>query len=113
MILADVHHLSQFFGQDTFAIDFQSFHEEAPEYFGMLERALRKFDYRMHWAKGVALADGEYMSKRFPAGVWRALMIRARELDPSGKFMNYHTERWFGDKVVPGGGRTANGGEVL
>ena len=95
LILADDHNLSQFRGQDTFAIDFQAFHAEAPEYFGMLERRLSKFQYRMHWAKGVVVANGEYMKRRFPAGTWRALLNMARKHDPTGKFMNEHTERWF------------------
>jgi hypothetical protein len=99
LILADDHHLSQFHGQDTFAVDFQAFHAEAPKYFGMLERRLRKFNYRMHWAKGVAVADGAYMMRRFPAGTWRGMINRAHALDPNGKFMNAHTNRWFAKSV--------------
>jgi len=84
-------------GDDVFfAIDFQAYHEDAPAYFAIMETRLRKFNYRLHWAKGVAISDGAYLSKQYKAGTWQALEMLRKKLDPTSKFTNEHMIRWFG-----------------
>ena len=70
--------------------------KDALAYFAIMEARLRKFNYRLHWAKGVAISDGAYLSKQYKAGTWPALEMLRKELDPTSKFTNEHMVRWFG-----------------
>jgi len=73
-----------------FCMDFQAFNNDAYEYFKRMEERLRKFDYRVHWAKGVAVTDGAHIRAQFPVETCQALRKLWEELDPSKKFDNPH-----------------------
>mmetsp|Transcript_60775 Transcript_60775/g.100949 ORF Transcript_60775/g.100949 Transcript_60775/m.100949 type:complete len:1477 (-) Transcript_60775:181-4611(-) len=80
-----------------FCIDFQAYSEDAYEYFKRMEERLQKFNYRVHWAKGVADTESAYLRAQFPVETWQTLRKLREELDPSKMFDNPHMARWFGE----------------
>lgn len=94
-VAADDAWLSPFYQRDSVTISVHQYHKQPyEELFKGVEEIFRRYDGRPHWGKlhTLGAVDFEMLYPR-----WDDFRALRRRLDPTGKFLNSHLKRIFGE----------------
>lgn len=95
-VAADDAWLSPFYRRDSVTISVHQYHRQPyKELFAGVEEIFRRYEGRPHWGKLHTLGAKEFEAL-YPK--WEAFQTVRRQLDPTGKFLNPHLKRVFGER---------------
>lgn len=94
-VAADDAWLSPFYQRDSVTISVHQYHKQPyKELFAGVEAIFRRYEGRPHWGKLHTLGEEDFRAL-YPK--WDDFQQVRRRLDPSGKFLNAHLKRIFGE----------------
>lgn len=94
-VAADDAWLSPFYKRDSVTVSVHQYHKQPyAELFEGVEAIFKRYDGRPHWGKLHTLGAEDFAAL-YPK--WDDFCALRRRLDPSGKFLNAHLKRIFGE----------------